>query len=143
MLTGYVRPKSPSSSANLISESSLLHPHSLLLTTMESNTPNVVELFISGVSTLSSTGETFPVHNAFTQQEVWKCSSASAEDVDRALESAAAAFPSWSTTSIAEKRKIFLAAADLIESPKYAARIRHAMASETCSAPGKTSLYRR
>lgn len=62
---------------------------------MESPTPNVVELFIGGVSTLSSTGETSPVLNALTQKKVWDFASASEDDVDRALEAAQAAFPMW------------------------------------------------
>ncbi|KAK0383893.1 hypothetical protein NLU13_7985 [Sarocladium strictum] len=60
------------------------------------------------------TPTTFPVISPLTNQEIWRCSSASTEDAIEAVRAAQAAFPAWSKTKPSERRDLFLRAADLI-----------------------------
>ncbi|KAK8861895.1 aldehyde dehydrogenase [Apiospora arundinis] len=73
------------------------------------------QLFIGGSSSNSSDGSTFPVINPMTGDNLYDCASASIEDCSRAIESASAAFESWSRSSPSSRRLIFLKAADIIE----------------------------
>ncbi|RFU28213.1 hypothetical protein B7463_g8099, partial [Scytalidium lignicola] len=63
-------------------------------------------------------GYRFDVVNAATQNTVWTASGANAKIAKEVVESAAKAFPSWSRTHPAERRKIFIRAAELIRRRK-------------------------
>lgn len=87
----------------------------------ENGQPTVVdlsepqELFIDGKYTPSSDGATFPVYNPMTGAKLYDCASATEDDYERAIQSASAAFETWSRTGPSAKRLIFLRAADILE----------------------------
>lgn len=58
---------------------------------------------------------TFPVISPLTGKSIWSSASASQQDAINAVEAAQTAFPAWSKTKPAERRDIFLRAADIIE----------------------------
>ena len=70
-----------------------------------------VSLLIDGESVQS--GSKFPVINPADGSSVWTYSSATVEDAQRAVESAAAAFPAWAKTSAVERSEILRKAASL------------------------------
>jgi acyl-CoA reductase-like NAD-dependent aldehyde dehydrogenase len=73
-------------------------------------------LHIGGEWTEASGGETFEDHDPFTSEVVATVPAGTREDAKRAIEAAAAAFPAWSQTPPAERQRIFLKAADILES---------------------------
>lgn len=75
---------------------------------------DIVPLIINGVE--ERTSNSFPVISPYTAKECWSASSASPSDAERAVEAAAAAFPSWAATKPAARRDILLKAADILES---------------------------
>ena len=74
----------------------------------------IIPLQINGI--LEETESTFDVINPSTGEAVWKASSASKQDLDRAVGSAQAAFPTWARTKPTIRRDIFNRAADIFES---------------------------
>src|SRR5215218_7844696 len=70
--------------------------------------------FIGGDWTQASGGATFEDLDLYSGQVVAKVAAGTREDARRAVE-AAAAFPAWSQTPPAERQRIFLAAADILE----------------------------
>jgi acyl-CoA reductase-like NAD-dependent aldehyde dehydrogenase len=70
--------------------------------------------FIGGEWVDASDG-TFDDRDPFTGDVVARVASAGREDARRAVDAAAAAFPAWSQTPPAERQRIFLKAADLLE----------------------------
>ncbi|HEV3480632.1 MAG TPA: aldehyde dehydrogenase family protein [Gaiellaceae bacterium] len=73
-------------------------------------------LHIGGEWTEASGGETFEDHDPFTSEVVATIPAGTREDAKRAIDAAAAAFPAWSQTPPAERQRIFLKAADILES---------------------------
>jgi acyl-CoA reductase-like NAD-dependent aldehyde dehydrogenase len=73
-------------------------------------------LHIGGEWTKASSGETFEDHDPFTGDVVASVPAGTREDARRAIEAAAKAFPGWSQTPPAERQRIFLKAADILES---------------------------
>ena len=73
----------------------------------------VVPLQISGQELV--TKMTFDIINPSTGQKLWSAASASPIEAVQAVEAAQKAFPSWAQTLPAERRDIFLRAADLME----------------------------
>ncbi|KAK8108218.1 aldehyde dehydrogenase [Apiospora kogelbergensis] len=73
------------------------------------------QLFIGGSCSDSADGSTFPVVNPMTGDTLYDCASATIDDCSRAIESASAAFETWSRSSPSSRRLIFLRAADIIE----------------------------
>ncbi|KAI1113423.1 aldehyde dehydrogenase [Nemania sp. NC0429] len=73
------------------------------------------QLYIDGAYTPSSDGATFPVYNPMTGSKLYDCASASKDDYERAIQSAAVAFKTWSRMGPSAKRIIFLRAADILE----------------------------
>jgi acyl-CoA reductase-like NAD-dependent aldehyde dehydrogenase len=59
---------------------------------------------------------TFDDHDPFTGDVVARIPAGTREDARRAVEAAAAAFPAWSATPPAERQRVFLKAADILES---------------------------
>jgi acyl-CoA reductase-like NAD-dependent aldehyde dehydrogenase len=70
--------------------------------------------FIGGEWVDASDG-TFDDRDPFTGEVVARVASAGREDAQRAIEAATNAFPAWSQTPPAERQRIFLKAADLLE----------------------------
>jgi acyl-CoA reductase-like NAD-dependent aldehyde dehydrogenase len=72
--------------------------------------------FIGGEWVDAAGGETFDVTDPFTGEVVVRVPAATRADAARAVAAAAAAFPAWSQTPPAERQRIFLKAADVLES---------------------------
>lgn len=62
--------------------------------------------------------KTFDVVSPKTGQVIHRCGNASLADVESAVQAADAAFPSWRLTPPAERRDIFLRAADVMQKRK-------------------------
>jgi acyl-CoA reductase-like NAD-dependent aldehyde dehydrogenase len=73
-------------------------------------------LHIGGDWTEASGGETFADYDPFTGEVVATIPAGKREDAKRAIEAAAEAFPAWSQTPPGERQRIFLKAADVLES---------------------------
>ncbi|MFH0178767.1 aldehyde dehydrogenase family protein [Streptomyces cacaoi] len=73
-------------------------------------------LLIGGKDVPAASGRTAEDVNPYTGEVYATVAAAEAEDVTRAVDAAHAAFPQWAATSPFERRRIFLAAADLLDS---------------------------
>lgn len=73
------------------------------------------QLFIDGAWTGALDGATYEKKNPYTGKVAWHVAAGKREDARRAIEAAAAAFPSWSATPPALRRNLFLKAADVME----------------------------
>src|SRR5215207_6196178 len=71
--------------------------------------------FIAGDWTDASGGATFEDLNPYSGEVVATVAAGTREDARRAVEAAQAAFPAWSQTPPAERQRIFLAAADILD----------------------------
>jgi acyl-CoA reductase-like NAD-dependent aldehyde dehydrogenase len=74
-----------------------------------------VQQFIGGEWVGAGGGGTFDDGNPFTGEVVARVPAGTREDARRAIDAAAEAFPAWSQTPPAERQRIFLKAADLLE----------------------------
>jgi len=72
------------------------------------------QLFIGGTWTDAASGSTFVRTDPFTGAPVTEAAAAGREDARRAVEAAHAAFPAWSATPPGERRRLLLAAADIV-----------------------------
>ncbi|KIV83633.1 hypothetical protein PV11_05639 [Exophiala sideris] len=72
-------------------------------------------LFIDGQFVNSIRGKTFPLFNPATGGKVVDVYEADADDVDRAVQCAKQAFPSWSETEASERQRLMLKLADLVD----------------------------
>src|SRR3954451_1671142 len=70
--------------------------------------------FIDG-SVEPAEADTLTIHDPATGELVGTVTAATAETVDRAVRSAAAAFPEWARLSIVDRAKILRAGAELLE----------------------------
>lgn len=73
------------------------------------------ELFIDNDDVGASNGSTFERRNPISGEVVTTAAAATVEDAKRAVESAAAAFQTWSRTGPSERRRILLKAADILD----------------------------
>jgi betaine-aldehyde dehydrogenase len=73
------------------------------------------QLFIDGEFTDALSGDTLPTLNPHDNSVIAEVALAGREDVDRAVEAARKAFPAWSRLAAAERGRILLKLADLIE----------------------------
>jgi acyl-CoA reductase-like NAD-dependent aldehyde dehydrogenase len=71
--------------------------------------------FIAGQWVDAADGGRFDDLNPYTGEVVATIAAGAASDARRAIQAAAEAFPSWSQTPPAERQRIFLAAADVLE----------------------------
>jgi acyl-CoA reductase-like NAD-dependent aldehyde dehydrogenase len=71
--------------------------------------------FIAGDWVDAADGATFDDLNPYTGEVVATVAAGGREDARRAVEAAAGAFPAWSQAPPAERQRIFLAAADILE----------------------------
>lgn len=74
-----------------------------------------IELLIGGRKASAKAGGTFERRDPYTGEVATRAPAAKADDVDAAVEAAAAAFPGWSQESPAKRRAILNKAADLME----------------------------
>ncbi len=72
--------------------------------------------FVGGEWVAAADGATYDDLDPFTGEVVATAAACGPADAVRAIESAAAAFPAWSQTPPAERQRIFLKAADILES---------------------------
>ena len=82
--------------------------------TMTATAPTVHNL-IASQSSPSSSGETEPILNPATGEVIAHAPLSTAEDVERAVAAAKAAYPGWSTTTPGERARALLKLADAIE----------------------------
>jgi acyl-CoA reductase-like NAD-dependent aldehyde dehydrogenase len=73
------------------------------------------QLLIGGEWSDAESGATFEKANPYTGETVTKAAAAGAADANRAVDAAAAAFPGWSALPPAERRRLLIAAADLLD----------------------------
>jgi salicylaldehyde dehydrogenase len=73
------------------------------------------QLFIDNNDVAASNGSTFERRNPISDEVVTTAAAATREDATRAVESAAAAFQTWSKTGPTERRRILLKAADILD----------------------------
>jgi betaine-aldehyde dehydrogenase len=76
--------------------------------------PLALSNFIDG-ERVTSAGESEPILNPATGEELARASKSTTEDVDRAVKAARRAFGKWSTTTPAQRAQALLALADLID----------------------------
>ncbi|MFD5386205.1 aldehyde dehydrogenase family protein [Streptomyces sp. NPDC059474] len=74
------------------------------------------DLLIDGKDTPAASGRTAEDLNPYTGEVFATVAAAGAKDVARAVAAAGAAFPAWAELAPFERRRIFLTAADLLES---------------------------
>jgi acyl-CoA reductase-like NAD-dependent aldehyde dehydrogenase len=72
--------------------------------------------YVAGEWLEAEDGRTFEVRDPFTGDAVLNAPAGSRADARRAVEAAAEAFPAWAQTPPAERQRIFLRAADILES---------------------------
>jgi acyl-CoA reductase-like NAD-dependent aldehyde dehydrogenase len=77
--------------------------------------PRECRLFIAGEWVDAGEGRTFEDTDPFTGETVAHVPAGTREDARRAIEAAAEAFPGWAATPPAERQRIFLRAADVLE----------------------------
>src|SRR5947209_4790998 len=88
-----------------------------------------LRMFVDGKWTDALNGRTFPDRNPWDDGVVATVPAGDADDALEAVDAAARAFPGWSEASPAERQRVFLTAADLLE--RRAADIRDLLARET------------
>lgn len=71
-----------------------------------------IPLIINGRDVITETR--FPVISPISTSEIWECSAASSEHVEKAISSAQNAFQAWAATKPSTRRDIFLRAAEII-----------------------------
>jgi acyl-CoA reductase-like NAD-dependent aldehyde dehydrogenase len=79
------------------------------------STPPRYGHFVGGEWVEASDGGTFADRNPFTRAVVATVAAGTRADAGRAIEAAAEAFPEWSQAPPAERQRVFLAAADILE----------------------------
>ena len=87
------------------------------------------QLFINGEWTDAAAKSTYEKANPFNGKPASTVAAGKREDAKRAIEAAAAAFPAWSNTAPAVRRKLLLKAADVLDS--HQADIARTTAEET------------
>ncbi len=86
------------------------------------------KIFIDGAWVNSSGSDVIAVNNPATEEQIATVPRGTSQDVDRAAEAAARAFPAWSQTSVKERVKLFKKLARLTEA--RAGEITRVMVSE-------------
>jgi acyl-CoA reductase-like NAD-dependent aldehyde dehydrogenase len=79
-------------------------------------TTQELQHFVAGEWTPADGGATFDDHDPFTGDVVARVAAGTRADASRAVAAAAEAFPGWWQTPPAEKQRVFLKAADVLES---------------------------
>src|SRR5215475_13173884 len=74
------------------------------------------KMYIGGKWVDAADKQTFDDHNPYTGEVFAKVPAGKRADAAHAIEAAAAAFPAWAATPPSVRRKLFLKAADVMES---------------------------
>lgn len=82
---------------------------------METYVRDSYGLYINGKWVPASDGATFQATNPANGDVLSTCAQATKEDVDAAVKAAHAAFPAWKTVSSADRQKVLLQIADIID----------------------------
>ncbi|KAG6829246.1 hypothetical protein H0H87_012150 [Tephrocybe sp. NHM501043] len=90
---------------------------------------HLTPLFINGQQKL--TDSTFDVVNPASGTVVGQSANASREDCQAAVDAAASAFKTWEHSSVAERRAVFLKAAEFVATDKYKALVKETIQAET------------
>ncbi|KAH9944794.1 Aldehyde/histidinol dehydrogenase [Amylocystis lapponica] len=90
-------------------------------------------LVIDGQDRHASTGKAFEVRNPHSGDVVGLAASASSEDCKDAVDAAARAFCTWEHVSISTRRAVFLKAASLLATERYAQKVKAALQEETAA----------
>ena len=102
-----------------------------------STTEMTQKIFIGGEWTEAASGETMAVLNPTTEEIIAEVPRCGAEDVDRAVTAAKAAYPAWFDTTPGERQEVLLKLADaILEHGEELA----AMESENVGKPLATTL---
>jgi acyl-CoA reductase-like NAD-dependent aldehyde dehydrogenase len=83
--------------------------------TVSTSENTVRGLHIGGEWVEAASGKTFEDNDPFTGDVVANVPAGTSEDAKRAIEAAAEAFPAWAQTPPAERQRIFLKAADILD----------------------------
>jgi acyl-CoA reductase-like NAD-dependent aldehyde dehydrogenase len=86
------------------------------MTTATETATREAKQFIAGLWADAVDGATFEDRDPFTDEVVAIVPAGGAADARRAIDAASAAFPAWSVSAAAERQRIFLKAADILES---------------------------
>jgi len=86
----------------------------MTMQTVDGGVPACLHL-IGGEWVSAADARTFEDVDPFTGSTVARAAAGSRDDARRAIDAAAAAFPAWSRTPAAERQRIFLRAADILE----------------------------
>ena len=97
-----------------------------------------VRLLIDGARTPSADSVYYPSYSPNTGEVTAMVAASTGHDVDLAVAAARRAFDGWHRTSFVERRRVLLAAADVLES--RATEIRHTMAVETGAVAGWAAM---
>ena len=100
----------------------------------DQRTTTTHQLFINGEWTDAAAKGTYEKANPFNGKPASTVAAGKREDAKRAIEAAAAAFPTWSNTAPAVRRKLLLKAADVLDS-----RIRPTSPASPPKKPAKPS----
>jgi acyl-CoA reductase-like NAD-dependent aldehyde dehydrogenase len=87
------------------------------------------KMYINGKWTSAQDGEYYEDFNPYAGEVFARVASGKREDAKQAIEAAIAAFPAWSSSLPSERQRLFLKAADILESKK--AEIVNILAEET------------
>lgn len=104
--------------------------HSL---TMSNDGVPFTPLLINGQFRPASDKRTFDTVNAYSKKVVGRAAAASSQDCKDAVETAARAFVAWEQTPLAQRRDVFLRAADLISTEKWQQKVLATMKDEVCA----------
>ncbi|KAG6877811.1 hypothetical protein C0992_009241 [Termitomyces sp. T32_za158] len=99
---------------------------------------HLTPLFINGKA--ESFGSVFDVINPASGLVVGQSINATSEDCKTAVDSAATAFETWQHSTMAERRAIFLKAAELIETDRYKDMVLQASQEETATSDAWPAL---
>jgi len=80
----------------------------------EAASATVTSHFINGRWT-DAGGPTFPVHNPYNDEVVFRAAAGGADETRAAVDAAAAAFPAWAAMTPGARQALFLKAADIVE----------------------------
>lgn len=111
------------------------HPECVSSPRSYTSRPVFTPLIVNGQERPASNGEIFEVHRSHSGTLVGTAASATYEDCHDAINAASQAFKTWETSPLVDRRDIFIGAAELLKSAKYAELFKEAFNDEVAIAP--------
>ena len=111
------------------------HPEFVSSPRSYTSRPVFTPLIVNGQERPASNGEIFEVHRSHSGTLVGIAASATYEDCHDAINAASQAFKTWETSPLVDRRDIFIRAAELLKSAKYAELFKEAFNDEVAIAP--------